>query len=135
MKLKTILSPLLAAAALAGCMSTPQELKDAPTTTNKSFVVGANYQEVYRNIAEFERCGMDSLSVWSTMYFDTELYSELGYGELAYRINNTGSVDFQWVVRVTKIGPDEAKVDIAARHAVMADRLAVYAQEGVASCH
>jgi hypothetical protein len=88
---------------LSGCSSTPQDLdaNNAPTIVNFS----ENYQEIYRRVSSTaKRCIAGNVSAYASMAVDTELYSELGYGEVQVSLINMGMRNYYVTARIDRVG-------------------------------
>lgn len=86
---------------LAGCSSTPADLeaKTAPSVQ----VYPENYQEIYRRVSSTaKRCFAGNVGAYASFAVDSELYSELGYGETTLSLINYGTRNYYLSVRVEK---------------------------------
>lgn len=86
---------------LPGCSSTPADLeaKAAPIVQTYS----ENYQEIYRRVSTTaKRCFAGNVGAYASFAVDSELYSELGYGELTLSLINMGTRNYYVSARVDK---------------------------------
>jgi hypothetical protein len=89
--------------ALLGCSSTPQELEANNAPTVVSFT--ENYQEIYRRVASTaKRCIAGNMGAYASMAVDTELYTELGYGEIQVSLINMGTRNYYLTARIDRVG-------------------------------
>lgn len=103
--------PLVGAAAVAsasllliGCSSTPAELEGKATPIVQTYP--ENYQEIYRRVSTAaKQCVTQSMSVYSHMRISSELYSDLGYGEISASSQSAlGSSAVYWSARIDREG-------------------------------
>ena len=88
-----VLIAAVLALACAGCSSTPAELeaKTEPITQNYP----ENYQEIFRRVSSTaKRCFAGNVGAYASFAVDSELYSELGYGELTLSLINYGTRNY-----------------------------------------
>ena len=72
---------------IAACSTTPQDLQSKSAPLVVSFP--ENYQEIYRRIVgEARRCLGRNIERETTYEVDTDLYSDLGYGEVSWSLNS-----------------------------------------------
>lgn len=84
---------------LAGCSTSQEELagKTAPVVRQYE----ASYQEIYRRIVNSgKRCLAASMSAYSSMEVDSELYPDLGYGEVSLSLVNFGTRNYYWTAKI-----------------------------------
>ncbi len=92
---------LVIALDLVGCSSTPAELEAKSTPLVQTYP--DNYQEIYRRVSTTaKRCFETSLGAFASISVDSELYSELGYGEMTLSLIDWGVRDYYLSVRVEK---------------------------------
>lgn len=115
----------LAAAALslcAACSSTPAELEAKSAPISQAFK--ENYQEIYRRIAgTARRCMAGNIGAQASMAVDTELFPDLGYGEITVSLINWGVRNYYLSARIEKT-PTGSLVTAKAGNALAAERLA-----------
>ncbi|MDA4848020.1 hypothetical protein [Hoeflea poritis] len=105
----------LCALVLSGCVSSSQDLVES-SSNKRTFTVSQNYQQVYRNISKTaSQCltrgiVLSSQASWDV---DAQLYSELGYGEIDFYLNNVGK-DFYATAKVERQGSG-TKVTVVSR--------------------
>lgn len=98
------LAYLIAAAGLtlAGCSMTPTDLEQKTPPTVIEFK--ENYQEIYRRVAkQATRCLKVDVGDGGSFEVDTELYSELGYGEVTYSLGSL-SRNYYMSAKIEKVG-------------------------------
>jgi hypothetical protein len=89
---------------LAGCSSTPADLEAKAQPTIQNF--NENYQEIYRRTSSTaKRCIAGNVSAYASMAVDTELYSDLGYGEMTVSLINWGTRNYFVSARIEKAQP------------------------------
>lgn len=89
---------LLVASALTGCAGSPEDLSAQPSTKATTRHFAESYQEVYRRLYNTAmRCG-------NVAPFHTEgqLFSDLGFGELAYSSDTLTGRNYYWKARVER---------------------------------
>jgi hypothetical protein len=92
---------LVIALGLAGCSSTPAELEAKSTPLVQTYP--DNYQEIYRRVSTTaKRCFATNMGAYASMAVDSELYSELGYGELTLSLIDMGIRNYYPSVRIEK---------------------------------
>jgi hypothetical protein len=85
----------------AGCSSTPADLEAKTTPIVQTYT--ENYQEIYRRVSSTaKRCFAGNLGSHASIAVDTELYSELGYGDLTLSLINYGTRNYYLSVKVEK---------------------------------
>lgn len=88
---------------LTGCTSTPAEIESKTAATVKTYA--QNYQEIYRNTSgTARRCFAQNLNGQASLVVDSELYSDLGYGEVSMSIINWGYRDYYFTAKIEKAG-------------------------------
>ena len=106
---------------LAGCSSTPADLEAKATPVVRTYP--ENYQEIYRRVSSnAKRCYAGNVGAYSSFAVDSELYPDLGYGELTLSLINYGSRNYYLSVRVEKNGSSGAKLTARAGNTLAADR-------------
>lgn len=92
---------VVASLLLAGCSTTPADLEAKATPITQSF--SENYQEIYRRAAgTAKRCMASSMGPYASMAVDTELYPDLGYGEITVSLINWGVRNYYLSARIEK---------------------------------
>jgi len=107
---------------LAGCSIAPSdlELKAAPAIRNYP----ENYQEIYRRVSTaLKRCGTTSLNAYASMAADSELYPDLGYGEVSYSLINWGVRNYYMTAKIEKL-PTGSKITVYAGNSIASDQAA-----------
>ncbi|SOC45730.1 hypothetical protein SAMN05892877_117119 [Rhizobium subbaraonis] len=98
-------SAVVVIATLAGCSSTPEALEQSKSADRTEKVFSENYQEVYRRLVRTARlCSGGNSGRFTSFELDTELYSELGYGEVTLSLQNMGTRNYYWKAKVEKAG-------------------------------
>lgn len=93
---------VLAGFALAGCSTTPTDLEQKTAPTVLEFK--ENYQEIYRRVAkQATRCLKVDVGDGGSFEVDTELYNELGYGEVTYSLGSL-SRNYYMSAKIEKVG-------------------------------
>lgn len=94
---------LIACLVLAGCSSTPQDLEAKTAPTIRSYT--ENYQEIYRRISSTaKRCEAGNTSAMTSQAVDSELYPDLGYGEISKSMINYGVRNYYWTAKIERDG-------------------------------
>ena len=105
---------------LGSCSSTPADLeaKTAPIVTSYN----ENYQELYRRVAgTAKRCFAGNVSAYASFAVDTELFSELGYGEMSVSLINMGTRNYYVSAKFEK-QPAGSKMTIRSGNTLAANR-------------
>lgn len=90
---------------IAGCSSTPEALEKSEGAARAEKTYAENYQEVYRRLSSTaRRCSGGSSGKYTSFELDSELYNELGYGEVTLSLSNFGARNYYWKAKVTKTG-------------------------------
>ena len=85
------------------------------TKPQRFFQLDKNYQLVYRETKQRFACGDGSWAgVFATNNIDSELYSDLGFGELQHRMNNFGVDTYYWRILLEDAGDNKTNVTIKA---------------------
>lgn len=88
--------------ALAGCSTTPTDLEQKTAPTVLEF--RENYQEIYRRVAkQAARCLKVDAGEGASFDVDTELYNELGYGEVTYSHGSLAR-NYYMSAKIEKVG-------------------------------
>lgn len=104
MKLRALVG-LVTVAALVGCSSTPEELDKSTSAARTTKKYSENYQEVYRRLVRTARlCSGGPAGKRTAFQLATDLYSDLGYGELSLSLYNYGTHNFYWKAKIEKDG-------------------------------
>ncbi|SCB33772.1 hypothetical protein GA0061098_1006166 [Bradyrhizobium shewense] len=114
------IAALCAVLLLAGCSSTPADLeaKAAPIVQTYS----ENYQEIYRRVSTTaKRCFAGNVGAYASFAVDSELYSELGYGELTLSLINMGTRNYYVSARVDK-QPTGSKLTVRSGNTLASER-------------
>ncbi len=89
------------ALACAGCSSTPADLESKSTPTIQNYT--ENYQEIYRRVSTTaKRCFAGNVGAMASIAVDTELYPDLGYGEVSLSLINYGTRNYYLTVKAMK---------------------------------
>jgi len=95
----------LTLSALVGCSSTPEALEKSTSAVRQEKTYDDNYQEVYRRLVHTARlCSGGSSGKYTSFELDTDLYSELGYGEVSLSLQNFGSRNYYWKAKIERAG-------------------------------
>ncbi|MDQ0305315.1 hypothetical protein [Ancylobacter polymorphus] len=93
---------VLTGLALAGCSTTPTDLEQKTAPTVLEFK--ENYQEIYRRVAkQATRCLKVDVGEGGSFEVDTELYNELGYGEVTYSHGSLAR-NYYMSAKIEKVG-------------------------------
>jgi hypothetical protein len=100
-----------AAAALAvaivvtSCSTTPEALEKSSGKVGATRNFSENYQEIYRRIYEpATRCQSGNISPMASLNIDSQLYTELGYGEVTKSMINWGTRNYYWKAKIERAG-------------------------------
>jgi hypothetical protein len=86
---------------IGACSSTPADLEAKAPPIVQTYT--ENYQEIYRRVSTTaKRCFAGNVGAYASFAVDSELYSELGYGELTLSLINMGTRNYYLSVRVEK---------------------------------
>jgi hypothetical protein len=108
--------------ACGGCSSTPADLEAKATPAVQPF--SENYQEIYRRAAgTAKRCIAGNVGAYASMAVDTELYSDLGYGEITVSMINWGARNYYLSARIEKAQQSGSKVVVRTGNTLGADNL------------
>ena len=133
---KSILCTLLVA--IASCSTTTENLKSRPGVLTAEKTYQRSYQAVYRDLASAARaCSEGVLNSLNSTHVDAELYDELGFAEVAYRLSSIGPANFYWKAEITKTGSKSSKVSVWSGNTVDNEKWlsqVVYWAEGGKSC-
>ncbi|BEV43954.1 hypothetical protein [Afipia carboxidovorans] len=106
--------------ALAGCSSTPQDLESKSAPTIQTYT--ENYQEIYRRVSTTaKRCFAGNISATASFAVDSELYSELGYGDLTLSLINMGTRNYYISAKIEK-QPSGSRMTMTTGNTLAADR-------------
>ncbi|MBR1362910.1 hypothetical protein [Bradyrhizobium ottawaense] len=108
------------ALSLGACSSTPADLeaKTAPVVQTYS----ENYQEIYRRVSTTaKRCFAGNVGAYASFAVDSELYSELGYGETTLSLINLGTRNYYLSVRIEK-QPAGSKLTVRSGNTLASER-------------
>lgn len=93
----------LLAVVLTGCATNPDQLSAVADVETYTFQ--ENYQEIYRRVSSQARmCLSASLGAYASNQIDAQLYPDLGYGEVTYRLSNFGVNNYYFLVKIEKKG-------------------------------
>lgn len=96
---------VLVSTVLTGCAVSKQDLKQSPTTRTEYF--DQNYQALYKTILDqMEECWATGLVMFLSpvrMEIKSQLYPDLGLGEISYYQSNIGDIHYH-LVEVRKKG-------------------------------
>ncbi|MET4211439.1 hypothetical protein [Bradyrhizobium sp. LA2.1] len=111
---------LTAALLLAGCSSTPADLEAKATPVVRTY--RENYQEIYRRVSTTaKRCFAGNVGAYASFAVDSDLYSELGYGEATLSLINVGTRNYYLSVRVEK-DPAGSKLTVRSGNTLASER-------------
>ncbi|MCK1459615.1 hypothetical protein IVB34_14760 [Bradyrhizobium sp. 2] len=111
---------LTAALLLAGCSSTPSDLEAKATPVVQT--CRENYQEIYRRVSTTaKRCFAGNVGAYASFAVDSDLYSELGYGETTLSLINVGTRNYYLSVRVEK-DPAGSKLTVRSGNTLASER-------------
>ncbi|NSX96159.1 hypothetical protein [Agrobacterium vitis] len=95
---------LVAMLSLSACSSSPDALDKSANAVRQEKTYADNYQEVYRRLANTARRCMSATGSYTSFQVDADIYSELGYAELAYSLQSLGSRNYYWKAKIEKSG-------------------------------
>ncbi|WFU84382.1 hypothetical protein QA645_17060 [Bradyrhizobium sp. CIAT3101] len=111
---------LAVASILSGCSSTPADLEAKAAPVVKTY--RENYQEIYRRVSTTaKRCFAGNVGAYASFAVDSDLYSELGYGETTLSMINMGARNYYLSVRVEK-DPTGSKLTVRSGNTMASDR-------------
>jgi hypothetical protein len=88
---------------MAGCSTSPKDLEKQRSTQTQIRNYDSNYQEIYKRILDSaKRCSEGGIGFNASLAVDGQLYSELGFGEIAYSLINIGVRNYYWKARIEK---------------------------------
>lgn len=98
----------------AGCSTTTEHLESSPGTVKAEASFARNYQAVYRDLTNAaRRCATGaSIGLAASFELDAEIYSELGFGEAAFRLSNVGVSNFYWKAIIKKSGANSSHLTV-----------------------
>ncbi|TWD58088.1 hypothetical protein FB480_101843 [Agrobacterium vitis] len=101
----TAISIISALLALSSCSSSPEALEKSPDAVRQEKTYSANYQEVYRRlVGTARRCAGVGNGMYTSFQVDSDLFSELGYGEVAFSLQDMGARNYYWKAKIQKEG-------------------------------
>jgi hypothetical protein len=107
-------------AALGGCSTTPADLEAKAVPIIQTY--SENYQEIYRRVSTTaKRCFAGNVGAYASFAVDSELYSELGYGELTLSLINMGTRNYYLSIRVEK-QPAGSKLTVRSGNTLASER-------------
>ena len=113
---------LVGVLALGGCSSTPNDLEAKADSRSQTY--SENYQEIYRRVAgTAKRCMASPMGKYAAMAVDTEIYSELGRGEVTVSLINYGVRNYYMSAKVERLDPKQSKLTVSAGNALGAGRM------------
>jgi hypothetical protein len=93
---------LLVAVAVLGCSTKPTDLQSSTPAVTREYQ--ANYQEIYRRVSgTAKRCYAGIINSSAAMTVDSELFSELGYGEIQLSLINYGVRNYYWTAKIERM--------------------------------
>lgn len=108
------------ALSVAACSSTPADLEAKAPPIVQTY--SENYQEIYRRVSTTaKRCFAANVGAYASFAVDSELYSELGYGELTLSLINLGTRNYYLSVRVDK-QPKGSKLTVRSGNTLASER-------------
>lgn len=108
--------------ALGGCSTTPANLE--ANTAPKSQTYAENYQEIYRRVAgTAKRCFSSEMGKYAAMTVDSELYSELGRGEVSVSLVNMGTRNYYLSAKIQRTGPRSSEMTVNAGNTLGSERM------------
>jgi len=92
---------VIVAFSMTSCSTAPADLEAKSAPIVRTY--GENYQEIYRRVSTaLKRCGTTSLNAYASMAADSELYPDLGYGEVSYSLINWGVRNYYMTAKIEK---------------------------------
>lgn len=88
---------------MAGCSTTPADLEREQSTQSEKRSYRENYQEIYRRVVNAAtRCSAGNMTAYASMAVDSQLYSELNFGEVSLSLINVGVRNYYWKAKIEK---------------------------------
>ena len=85
----------------SGCSTTPKDLEAKAAPVSQTFP--ENYQEIYRRTSSAaKRCMAANMGAYASMAVDSELYPDLGYGEVTVSLIDMGIRNYYLSARIEK---------------------------------
>lgn len=123
--MKPIFIAVFASLLLAGCSSTPANLEAKSAPTIQTYT--ENYQEIFRRVSmTAKRCYTSNVGAYASTTADTQLYPDLGYGEITVSLINWGTRNYYMTAKIEKDGTG-AKMTVRAGNSLAAPRYVEYA--------
>jgi hypothetical protein len=108
------------ALALGACSTTPADLETKSTPVVQTY--SENYQEIYRRVSTTaKRCLAANVGAYASFAVDSELYSDLGYGELTLSLINMGTRNYYMSARIDK-QPVGSRMTVRSGNTLAAER-------------
>lgn len=103
----------------AACSTTPADLEAKAAPVSKVF--SENYQEIYRRAAgTAKRCLASNMGPYASMAVDTELFPDLGYGEITFSLINWGVRNYYLSARIEKL-PQGSRLTVKSGNTLVPD--------------
>jgi hypothetical protein len=113
---------IAAALVLSGCSTTPADLETKSIPVVQTY--SENYQEIYRRVSTTaKRCLAANVGAYASFAVDSELYSDLGYGEMTLSLINMGTRNYYLSARVDK-QPAGSRMTVRSGNTLAAERYA-----------
>ena len=113
---------LILAFSMSACSTAPADLEAKSAPIVRTY--GENYQEIYRRVSTaLKRCGTTALNAYASMAADSELYPDLGYGEISYSLINWGVRNYYMTAKIEKL-PAGSKITVYAGNSIASDQAA-----------
>ena len=98
--MKYILLSVISILFLNACSTNVESLKSKATPL--TFFVNENYQLVYRRVAQKQQCAEGWAGAFATFNVNSQLYPDLGFGEISLRLTNMGTNNFYTYTEIKK---------------------------------
>lgn len=123
--MKAFLAVIPASILLAACSSTPSDLESKAAPVVQTYT--ENYQEIFRRVSTTaKRCYSANMGAYASTTADTQLYPDLGYGEISVSLINMGTRNYYMTAKIEKNGTG-AKMTVQSGNTLAAPRYIEYA--------
>lgn len=114
----------LVATLVSACTPTSEALKSDPETVKQEVTLNKNYQAAYRDLVTAATDCLASTGIASEQNVTSELYSELGLGEVTYWLSNFGTQNYYWKAEIRKTGSSSSVMHVWAAGSIIAETVA-----------
>jgi hypothetical protein len=86
---------------VSACSSTPADLEQKAEPVTRSFA--ESYQEIYRRVSgPARRCFAGNVGAYASFAVDSDLYSDLGHGEITLSLINWGTRNYYMSTKIER---------------------------------